>query len=221
MLEVTDAIKNRRTVRRFSDEPISEEVLHQLIEVAIHAPSACDIQGWKFIILDDDELLQKIIQKDAAVFIKRAPLRILVLYDNLTDNIEYQDHIQSAAAAIQNMLLQATALGLGSCWVCHLPRKKEIRKILHIPGYFDPIAIVLFGYPKKDPKPRPRKGGIDDFLTYNTFDFEMKTRKERARKRWKRFLRKVYYRLPFRNLFRKKVNKRFEKRFEPDEVYEE
>ena len=90
----------------------------KVIEAGMWAPSACNLQNWKFIVIDNQNLKEKLVDWGAAIFIKHAPMAILVLYDNRTANIEYQDHIQSAAAAIQNMLLAAISLELGTCWIC-------------------------------------------------------------------------------------------------------
>ena len=62
----------------------------------------------------------------------------------------YKDHIQSAAAAIENILLTATELGIGTCWICNLRRPRLLKKQLHIPHNFDIIAYITLGYPQKD-----------------------------------------------------------------------
>ena len=123
-------IRSRRSIRLFDENSINEKDLNKIIEAGNYAPSYCNTQAWKFIIIKDKEIINKIVELDAAVYLKKAPVCVLVLYDKRSDNPEYKDYIQSAAACIQNMLLAAHSLGIGSCWTCHLPRKKELQKLL-------------------------------------------------------------------------------------------
>jgi len=213
-MELSKAIKERRSVRKFSDKRVEREDLRKIIEAANYAPSACDIQGWRFIVIDDRRLLQKIIDAGAAAFIKNAPLGVIVVYDNQTDNVEYQDHIQSGAAAIENMILMAHSLNIGSCWVCHLPTKKQLRKILKIPSYYDPIAYIALGYYKEKPRPRARKRKISDLIAVNKFNFEEKKHGIGLGLKARRFGRKIYYKIPFRKYIKPVVDKKFEKKFD-------
>ena len=102
--------------------------------------------------------------------IKNAPAGILVLYDNRTKNTEYRDDIQSAAAAIQNIHLTAIDLGLGTTWICHLPKKKDLRKLFNIPKYLSPIAYIIVGYPAGPTKEVERKHQVSEILNYNEFN---------------------------------------------------
>ena len=106
-MDLIKTIKTRRSVRFFLDKKISNGDLNKIIESATYAPSSCNMQGWRFIIIEDEKIIKKITEMDAAYFLNKPHMGILVLYDNRTDNLEYQDYIQSAAAAIQNMILTA------------------------------------------------------------------------------------------------------------------
>lgn len=151
-MEITYCIRERRSIRMYDSRMIDDEIIYKLIEAAIHAPSACNMQAWKFIIVNSKEQIDKLISKGAARWINTAPCGILVTYRNdITVNGKlYKDHYQSASAAIQNMMLEATNLGLAACWVCDLPRPKYVRKLFHIPKQFDIIAYIPIGYPKID-----------------------------------------------------------------------
>ncbi len=194
-MELKEAILKRRSVRKFQDKPVPYEYIEEIISAGLWAPSGCDKQLWRFIVIDNSQLKQRIVDEGGAVFIKDAPVGILVLYDNRTDNTEYRDYIQSASAAIHNMLLAATSLGIGSCWVCHLPLKCTLRKILRVPGYFDPIAYVALGYPAHEPKLRPRKDTVKYFISRNIFNFK-KEESSFISLEAKRLLRRVYFSLP-------------------------
>ena len=203
-------IKSRRSIRTYQNKKIPKKTLLKIIEAGRWAPSACNRQGWRFLIIDDQQLKDKLVTHGTAWFVKDAPHLILVLYDNRTDNIEYQDHIQSAAACIQNMLLAAHSLGIGSCWVANLPPKKELRKIFEIPKYFEPIALVTFGYPKKKPKYVKRLHKLKDIVWYN----KVVLRKKYLTPRYsvlRKFLRKLYFKLPF---FIRKILVSHAKKFE-------
>lgn len=170
-MDFLDIIKNRRSVRVFKELEVEEEKLKKIIDVAIEAPSACNRQDWRFVIVTSQPLKDLIVDAGGAVIIKNAPAVIFALYSNVTTNTEYKDYIQSAAAAIQNLLLAANYYGLGGCWICHLPPKKILRKILNIPGNFDPIAAVLVGYPAKEPNKINRKNRVEQIISYNKFYF--------------------------------------------------
>ena len=88
-------IKERRSVRTFLDKEIPENYIKYIIEAGIWAPSACNMQDWRFIVIDDQNVKDEIYDSGGAIIIKSAPLCIAVCYDNRTDNIEYKDHIQS------------------------------------------------------------------------------------------------------------------------------
>lgn len=213
-MELIDIIKKRRSVREFEDKEISKDMIEAIIEAANFAPSASNLQLWRFIIVEDKEIKNKLVDMGGAIFIKDVPLGILVLYDNQTNNIEYSDHVQSAAAAIQNMLLMADYIGLGACWICQLPPKKQMRRLFGVPSYYDPIAYIALGYPRRYPKPHPRENKITDIISHNRFDFAPRRRNRRYR--IERMAIFIYFKLPlwFKKMTRPFVEKKFIKKFD-------
>ena len=210
-----EIIHSRRSVRKYQEKIISKEHIKKLIDAANWAPSACNKQSWKFIIIDEKDKIKKLTSKGAASFLKNSNYAILVLYDNRTDNIEYHDHIQSASAAIQNMLLMASSLGIGACWVCNLPPKKFIRCLFSIPKCYDPIALVSIGWPYSEKPPgRKRKYTFKQLVSYNSFNlpYEKTTSGANIKLMIKRLARKFFYALP-KNHFLKKYAKKYEKKF--------
>jgi len=194
-MDLLEVIKNRRSVRKFSSQPLAQGVLEKIIEAASYAPSHCNTQGWKFIFVDDEYLKKQIHEQGGSYVVKNAPYGILVLYNTLlSDNLEYKDWIQSSAAAIQNMLLTINSLGLGGCWVCHLPRQTALRNIFNIPRSYAPIAYVAFGYTGQPTINIPRKYRVDELLAHNTFTWTKENFKLSIR--FKRLLRKIYFLLP-------------------------
>jgi len=195
-MDLEEVIKERRSIRRFSQEKIDSQVIEKIIEAGTFAPSHCNSQGWKFIVVDDPEVKEKIIKAGGSLVVKNAPYGILLTYNTaLSDNLEYHDWIQSAAAAMQNMLLAIHNLKLGGCWICHLPRKKQLKKIFNIKGADSPIAYLAFGQPQSQQSITiPRKYQLADILSYNTFRWPAASITLKVR--LKRILRKTYFLLP-------------------------
>jgi len=215
-VDIQNTIKNRRSVRKFLAKPIEPEIISQIIESANWAPSACNIQGWRFIIVNNQKLKEKIVDRGGPRFIKDAPLGILVVYDKRTENLEYQDYIQSASASIQNLILAAADRGLGSCWVCQLPRKKELKKIFQIPNAYTPVAYIVLGYPAQEPKIVSRRYVLNQLIGYNKFPAGSIAPVSTQKLLIKRGLRKIYYFLPtpFKKMVFPLVDKYFTKKFE-------
>lgn len=217
-MDLMEAIKKRRSVRRFKPDKIPDDLIRKIIEAGVLAPSACNMQGWRFIVVDDQKIKEKIVDNGGAITIKSAPVGILVVYDKRTGNTEYQDYIQSAAAAIQNLLLAATHYGLGSCWVCQLPLKGRLRKILDIPKDFSPIGYILLGYPEREAREVARIHSLDDLIGRNLFNHSLPRQKPvRPSSFFYRFSRKAYYILPVfvKKIFLNKfIDKKFVKKFD-------
>ena len=215
MTDVFEAIKNRRSVRIFQDRPVPEEMVEKIIEAGQWAPSACNRQDWKFIIIESPEARERILRETTAHFVGRAPLLILVLYSNRTDNLEYKDHLLSAAMAIQNMQLAAYSLGLGACCVNNLPIKSRLRGILNIPRHYDPVSLLCLGYPKAVPVPLKRKAELNRIVSRDSFNFSDDSPGIDLKLNMKRVARFIYYRLPasLKELL-DPVARKFEKRFD-------
>jgi nitroreductase len=213
-MDIDEAIRNRRSVRKYSSKQVEKNIIEKIIEAGQWAPTACNFQGYRFIVIDNPELFARITRRGAADFLKDVKQAILVLYDNQTDNFEYKDYIQSASAAIQNMLLKAHALQVGTCWINHLPRKQYLRKLLRIPAYYEPIALIALGYYDKEPSAVPRKKILSQIICYNTFSFDDNHEKKNIiLLSIKIIARKIYLYLSVFPFLRKLAGK-FEKKFD-------
>ena len=169
-MELEEVIATRRSIRRFTNQPIPKELLEKIIQAGNFAPSHCNSQAWKFIVVDDSAIKQSLVERGGSPIIKNAPYGILVLYNTAeSDNLEYRDWLQSASAAIQNMLLTIHNLGLGGCWICHLPRKKSLIKVFKVKKSYQPVAYIALGYPAHAPVTIPRKHSISELYCKNTF----------------------------------------------------
>ncbi len=217
-MDFLTVLKTRRSVRRFGSKPVAEGTIEQLIELAAWAPSACDRQEWRFIVVKDRKAKDRIVELGGAIIIRSAPVVILVLYSNQTTNLEYQDHVQSAAAATQNLLLAAHYFGLAGCWVCHLPPKKALRKLLSIPKEFDPMSAVILGYPSGPPAEVRRKRAVAEITSDGRFDFPQAPHASAdSHLKLRRFLTFVYKHSPVflkRTFLNKLADKKFVKKFD-------
>jgi len=173
-LDVFEAIKTRKSVRAFTNEEVSKEEVQKLMDAARRAPSAGNIQPWEFIIVRDAKIKHKL--SAAALnqtFIKEAPVVIVVCADEARSSSGYGNRgaslycLQDTAAAIQNMLLAACALGLGTCWVGAF-HEDEVAKVVNTPRNVRPVAIVPVGRPARKPSAPPKRS-IREFVHYETF----------------------------------------------------
>ena len=159
-MNLLDIIKNRRSVREFKDRELPESAIDALIEALRWAPSAGNLQSRKFYFVLNEELRNKLartgLRHDYVSFIARAPLVVVACAD-LRIASRYGERgtdlycIQDAAASVQNLLLAAQDLGLGTCWVGAF-KEDEVKKILEMPDYLRPVVLVPVGCPAKTPK---------------------------------------------------------------------
>lgn len=155
-MDVLQSIKERRSIRQYSQEPVSEDQLTEILEAGRWAPSRGNSQPWKFIILNDDRIRQDLAAViSTGKFLAQAPRGIAVVVDP-----EASKHPeQEGAAAIQNMLLAAHALGLGTCWISVYGTEwaTAAAQVLGIPDGEQLISVVSIGHPAEVPE-KGRKG---------------------------------------------------------------
>ncbi len=160
-MEVLEAIKQRRSVRQFRKEPLPAQALDLLIDALRWAPSAGNLQSRKFYFIFNTALKAKLAR--AALdqdFIVQAPLVVVGCADHRIAS-RYGNRgvglycLMDVAASIENLLLTAQAEGLRSCWVGAFD-EDDVQKLLELPPYLRPVAIVPIGFPAEHPEPPPR-----------------------------------------------------------------
>ena len=168
-MDVNEAIKTRRSIREFDERTIPKETIKQLIECARWAPNACNKQLWKFVVITNPNIKNEISKKVGYHYSYiEAPCLIGVFYHKEQWNSQFYDGLQSAAAAIQNILLSAHSIGLGGLWWCSIPHPEALKNVLHVPDDYRMIAMVSIGYPKENPTPPFRKD-VKDILYWEQF----------------------------------------------------
>jgi nitroreductase len=161
-MDLSEAIKGRRSIRAFKPQDIPEETVEKLIDAARHAPSAGNIQPWEFIIARNPDIKKTLAQAAHQTFIEEAPIVIVVCADEKRSSSGYGNRgetlycIQDTAAATQNILLTAYSLGLGTCWIGAF-NENEAKKALKTPKGIRPVAMIPVGYPNKTPSQRGRR----------------------------------------------------------------
>ena len=157
-MDTIEAIKSRRSVRGFTDEQVSDEIVMQILEAGRWAPSGLNNQPWRFIIVRDPDT--KVAISNLTKYgptIKNAPLLIVVFLDK--DHMyHYVKDVQSIGACIQNMLLATHSLGLGAVWLGEiLENKEKVNKVLEAPDSFELMAVVALGHPNGKKRISERK----------------------------------------------------------------
>jgi nitroreductase len=160
-MEVEKAILTRRSIRKYKKEEISEELITKILESARWAPSGLNNQPWRFVIVRDKKRELARLTKYSYI-ITGAAACIAVFFDQESGYDRTKD-LLALGAAIQNMLLQAHALGLGSCWLGEiLNRKEEVAKLLQVEGQHELVGVVALGYP--DEKPRSSRKELKELV---------------------------------------------------------
>ena len=173
-MDVFEAIRGRRSIRSYRREDLPEELMIKLIDCARWAPSAGNLQPWEFVIVKEDSTKKALARASLGqYFIAEAPVVIVVCADQRRSGWGYGKRgvqlycLQDTAAATQNLLLAAHALGLGACWVGAFD-EEEVATILQLPKGMRPVAIVPVGYPAESPPPRPRRS-VHEITHFESF----------------------------------------------------
>lgn len=155
-----DAILARRSIRKYTDEPVSEEHITAMLEAAMSAPSGMNLKPWHFVVVSERERLDRLgATTKSWGMLKEAPLAVVVCGDPAISE-KYWD--QDSIAALENLLIAVSMLGLGGVWLgCHPnpERVGPVREILGIPEPVVPIAVLSIGHPAEEKEPRTQYDG--------------------------------------------------------------
>jgi nitroreductase len=158
-MQALEALRTRRSIRSYKTSPVSDAVKNILLECAMSAPSANNLRPWYFILLNDKKIRYSIAKfHPFAKMLRKAPGAIAVC-GNLDIENEKNYLALDCAAATENILLAAHALGLGAVWIGIYPREERITalsQILQLPAHILPISVVAYGYPSEKKGPLKR-----------------------------------------------------------------
>jgi nitroreductase len=153
-MDALDLIKTRRSVRKYKSEMPSDDQMKKCIEAACSAPSAHNSQPWKFVVVKDRESIEKLARTQThSRFLLTAPVVIVALGDEAKSPGHW---IEDCSCAIMLLMLEASSLGLGTCWNAvydseSTDREEYVRSVLKIPKKYRVIANIGLGYPDEKP----------------------------------------------------------------------
>ena len=166
--ETIDMIMTRASVRRFTEQPVSDSDVEVLLHAAMAAPSAMDYDPWHFVVVHDNAIKQELKSKlPFAKMITDSCTAIVVCGDSsLYDRVSQRDGedntlywVEDCSAASQNLLLAAHALGLGAVWTGVFPLKSRItllQRLLQLPERIVPLNLILVGHPAAPANPKDK-----------------------------------------------------------------
>ncbi|WP_026477101.1 nitroreductase family protein [Alkaliphilus transvaalensis] len=159
-MDVIETIYKRRSIRKYLDKPVEKDAIITLLKAATAAPTAANCQPWEFIVINEVEKLT--VLKEKLIFARyNAPVAIVVC-GNMKLAFKGPGRemwVQDCSAAIENILIAATSIDLGTVWIGVHPIEsniKPLKKLLNIPDYVIPLGIVLVGHPAETKEARTR-----------------------------------------------------------------
>ncbi|RLB97409.1 MAG: NAD(P)H-dependent dehydrogenase/reductase [Deltaproteobacteria bacterium] len=170
-----DLLRNRRSIRAYTDRPLEREKIELLTEAVLRAPSSRGINPWGFVFVTDPETITRLAQAKphGAAFLAKAPLAVVVYADPAKSDVWVED----AAIATLIVHLAAADLGLGSCWIQIRRRPHDdsrsagqyIAEVLGIPRSMEIEAMVAVGYPVEEKKPHPAASLERDKVSFERY----------------------------------------------------
>ena len=157
-MDVIDVIRKRRSIREYADKAVEKDKLHRVLEAARLAPSARNLQEWRFVVVTDPDRRRQLAEAaNAQEFVARAPVVIACCaeHDNLVMRCGQLAHPIDVAIAIDHMTLQAVAEGLGTCWIGSF-YEDQVKQILGIPEAVAVVELLTLGYAAGPPRPLER-----------------------------------------------------------------
>lgn len=174
-MNYSELLKNRRSIRDFKDKNVPTEIIQEILHEACLAPSACNTQPWRFIVIQDQQIMKKIsdeAKRCSLAIVEKQPDSPLCRFKNIFTNPEhyifynapalvlvvgennYPFFREDCACATSYLMFAATARGLGTCWIGHAHHIEDqaLRKEIGLPENYQIAAAVILGYPKSIPE---------------------------------------------------------------------
>ncbi len=153
-METLDALRRRASVREYLDRPVPKDLLEKLVDAGRRAPSARAVEPWEFLVVTERATLERLSgMVSTGVFLKQAAACILVFCS------ETKYYLEDGSAATENILLAATDLGLGTCWIAGDKKEycDDAAKLFGVPSHMKLISLISIGWAVKEVKQRKRR----------------------------------------------------------------
>lgn len=165
-MSVLDLIMNRRSIRRYRTDEIPQDTVERILEAGRYAPSADNKQPWHFIAVTNPEVKEKLSKGRWNSFIKDSAFTVVgCAYEGSAYSRKWST--VDTTIALQNMVIAAWSLGIGSCWIGDF-KEAEVKRTLGVPKDWKILSLISFGYPAETPNPTPRKP-LKQIASYNKF----------------------------------------------------
>jgi nitroreductase len=172
-MEILEAIRTRRSIRKYKSTPIPEELLKEVLSSARMAPSGVNSQSWKLIVVVDEDTKRKLVQAcNGQKFIAEAPVIIAGcgFPDDAYPTIGgyMNGYVMDVTIAMDHLILAAASVGLGTCWIGAF-KEEKVKEVLGVPADVRIVALTPLGYPDETPAKRPRKD-LAELVCYDKFE---------------------------------------------------
>lgn len=167
-MDVIDAIQTRKSVREFLDKPVEEEKLKLVLEAARQAPSASNRQEWRFVVVRDLALREKLAQAAGSqAFVGQAPVIIAACAETDGHRMTCGEPCYpiDVAIALDHLTLRAVELGLGTCWIGKF-NAEEVKRLLGIPAGIRVVQLMPLGYPARPEAIRKNRLSFEQIVKY-------------------------------------------------------
>lgn len=160
-------LRERYSIREYKQQKVSKALLIEVLEAGRMAPSAANKQPWSFILVSEEENLNKLKKVYDRDWFKKVPQIIVICGDHSESwkrSFDSKDHCDvDVAIAVDHMTIRASELGLGTCWVCHFD-PEMVKEQMQLPEGVEPIALLPIGYPLENKPPRKKRKALDEIV---------------------------------------------------------
>lgn len=164
-MSLIDTVLSRRSIRHYEEKDIPINILDKILEAGRQAPSAGNRQPWHFIVLKDYEIKNRLSKGKWNKFVKDTPVTIVGCASEEGDMKKWS--VVDTTIALQNMVVAAWAMGVGSCWIGDF-KEEQVKLLLDIPNGWKVVSLLTLGYPAEQPKSRKKKT-IEEIVSYEKF----------------------------------------------------
>lgn len=171
-MDLMEAIKTRRSIRRFKPTPVPDNLLKEVLNAARLAPTACNAQPWRLVVVRDEQVKLKLAASaNGQKFIAQAPIVIVAcgIPEEAFPTVGgyMSSHVVDVSIVVDHLTLAAHSLGLGTCWIASF-KEDKVRELLGVPEDVRVVAITPLGYPDENPE-RPSRRNLEELVRYEKY----------------------------------------------------